>query len=211
MAYKEHKVKQGECIASIAFQNGLFPDTVWNDPKNATLKTERVDPYVLEPGDVVWVKEIEGFQKSCEAKQRHRFRRKGVPEKLDLEFDRNGEPRANEAYELNVDGQVTGGRTDDEGRITAFIKPTAKKAVLTFVESGEKVRFDLGYLEPITEVAGVQARLKNLGYFDGPVDGKESEELDDAVYEFQLALDPTTEPTELNDAVRDKIKKAYGD
>lgn len=65
MAHKKYKVKQGDSICSIAFEHGLFPDTIWNDAKNSSLKQERKDPNVLYPGDVVYVRDKEEKQASC--------------------------------------------------------------------------------------------------------------------------------------------------
>ena len=40
---KQHKVKQGECLSSIAERYGLFPETIANDSDNSELKNERKD------------------------------------------------------------------------------------------------------------------------------------------------------------------------
>ena len=50
-----HTVRAGDCISSIAFERGFFPDTIWNHGDNSDLKTRREDPNVLLPGDVVVV------------------------------------------------------------------------------------------------------------------------------------------------------------
>ncbi|MGH7150411.1 MAG: hypothetical protein ACREIU_06930, partial [Planctomycetota bacterium] len=107
-------VRQGDCIASIAFERGLFPDTVWDDPENAELRRERGDPNILAPGDVVVVpdkrpKEVPGATES-----RHRFKRKGVPERLCLRLLRDGEPRSPVPYSIVLDGHAVEGTTDGE-------------------------------------------------------------------------------------------------
>jgi len=35
----EHQVQQGDCINSIGLQYGFFPNTLWNHPDNAELKS----------------------------------------------------------------------------------------------------------------------------------------------------------------------------
>ena len=113
----EYKVKQGDCISSIAYRYGFFPDTIWNDPKNSELKQKRQDPNVLAPGDLVYIPDKRIREVSGATEQRHRFRKKGVPEKLVVQFKNNDEARANEAYVLDIDGQLTEGKTDGEGRV----------------------------------------------------------------------------------------------
>ena len=79
MAYKKYIVKQSDCISSIAFKYGFFPDTIWNDSKNSKLKQDRKDPNVLLPGDEVYIRDKEEKEESCASEERHSFRKKGVP------------------------------------------------------------------------------------------------------------------------------------
>ena len=51
----EHMVVAGDCILSIAEENGFQWKTIWNHAANSKLKADRGDPNVLFPGDVVFV------------------------------------------------------------------------------------------------------------------------------------------------------------
>ncbi|MEY2429487.1 MAG: hypothetical protein QOJ40_2372, partial [Verrucomicrobiota bacterium] len=47
---EDYKVKDGDCLSSIAFSKGFFWETLWNHGDNSALKSKRKDPNVLSPG-----------------------------------------------------------------------------------------------------------------------------------------------------------------
>jgi hypothetical protein len=209
MAYKKYIVKQGDCISSIAFKYGFFPDTIWNDSKNSKLRQDRKNPNVLKPGDVVYMCDKEEKDESCPSEERHRFKRKGVPEKLVIQFRTIGEPRANEAYVLDIDGALSEGQTDENGIAEVWIPPNAMKGKISFRDGGDEYELELGDLDPITEVSGIQQRLQNMGFYEGPIDGKMSGQIEHGIGDFQKArgLNPTGKPDE---NTRNEIEQAYG-
>lgn len=197
---KTHIVRDGDCVASVAFEHGFFPDTLWHHPDNAELRSERGDPNVLLSGDALHVPDLRPKHVPCATGQRHKFRRRGVPETLKLQLLKHGKPRAHIPFSLDIDGAVVTGRTGADGTIAVPIPPNAKAGLLTLPETGEELRLRLGSLDPIEEITGAQARLANLGFYRGKVDGEESPRLTAAVESFQTShglpptgkLDPTT-------------------
>jgi hypothetical protein len=208
MAHKKYTVKQGDCIASIAFKHGMFPDTIWDDSKNSDLKKKRKDINVLLPGDELYIRGKEEKEESCASEERHRFRRKGVPEILKLQLLYAGKPRAEINYTIIIDGISVSGATDEEGRLEHPIPPDAKEGELILGED-EKYQLFLGNLDPIHEVSGVQGRLRNLGFYNGSIDGELTDETVQAIQDFQVEneLEPTGEP---DSQTLDMLKKRYG-
>ena len=203
-----HVVRQGECIESIAHRCGLFWQTVWNHAKNAELKQLRKDHTLLAPGDEVFLPDIEVKEHELETNKRHTFYRKGVPTKLRVRFhDHKGEPRV-EKFELIVDGEVRIGDLDD-GWVDEFIMPDVRSATIRFPDADEEYDIDVGHLDPIDTVTGVQKRLQNLGFYFGKIDGKESGALEEAIVRLQLSkgLDPFGK---LDDTTRDALEKTHG-
>ena len=209
MAYRKYMVKQGDCISSIAFKYGFFPDTIWNDSKNSKLEQDRKDPNVLKPGDEVYIRDKEEKEESCASEKKHRFKRKGVPEKLIIQFMCDGEPRANEAYVLDIDGALSEGTTEKDGKVEIAIPPNARKGTISFRDSGDKYELELGDLDPITEISGVQGRLKDLGFYDGPVDGQVSPKLCQAITAFQKSKN-LEETGKLDESTRNNIQESFG-
>jgi len=82
----KHTVREGECVSSIAYEHGLFPDTIWDHPDNSQLKQKRKEMNLLEAGDVVEIPEKEEKEESIATEQTHRFRKKGVPAKLRMKI-----------------------------------------------------------------------------------------------------------------------------
>ncbi|MDI7259578.1 MAG: peptidoglycan-binding protein [Thermodesulfobacteriota bacterium] len=105
----EYKVKQGDCISSIATRHGLFWEKVWNHPKNAKLKEKRKDPNILYPGDVVFVPDKDKKEESGGTEQKHRFRKKGTPAKLRLRLMRPPEDQQTEEPRQTIE-RGRGGR-----------------------------------------------------------------------------------------------------
>jgi len=191
---RDHTVRAGDCIASIAFKYGFFPDTLWDLPENASLKEKRKDPHVLQPGDVVHVPEPRSNWLEGSTEKRHTFRRKGVPHVLKVQIMSVTGPVADMPYWIVVDGQAGDGKTDPDGWLRHPIPPNARIARVG-MENGLEYQLDLGRLDPVDEVIGVQQRLKNLGFYDGRMDGALGPETVAALRRFQGShdLEPTGE------------------
>ena len=204
-----YQVKQGDCISSIAFEHGFFADTIWNDANNAELKKERQDPNVLMPGDVVFIPDKRLKEVSEPTNNVHKFKCKNTPEKFKLQLLLDGEPRANEEYELEIDDLKFSGVTDSQGRIEQSIPPNAKTGKLLLANGTEVYQLQLGNLNPSDEISGAQGRLRNLGLYLGPIDGKMSDELEEAIQEYQFTknLEPDGQLTLETIAA---IKRDYG-
>lgn len=195
-----YQVKQGDCISSIAFEHGFFADTIWNHQNNVELKKKRQDPNVLMPGDIVFVPDKRIKEVSEPTNNVHKFRCKNTPEKFKLQLFLDEKPRADEEYELEIENLKFFGKTDSQGRIQQSIPPNAKKGKLLLANGEEVYQLQLGNLNPSDEITGAQGRLWNLGLYFGPIDGKMSDEMLEAIQEYQFSknmepdgkLTPTT-------------------
>lgn len=205
----EYTVKQGDCISSIAKKNGLFWEKVWDHPNNSQLKQKRKDPNILYPGDIVFVPDKEEKEESGATEQRHRFRKKGVPAKLHLQLLEDDEPRANESYTLIIDGNLLSGTTDSDGRLEQTVPPDGKNAKLLVGESQDEYILNLGHIDPVDTVVGVQARLNNLGFGSGKLDGVLGPETKAALKRFQTKYE-LPESGEPDDATQKKLFEVHG-
>jgi hypothetical protein len=200
---KDHKVRQGDCISSIAYENGFFWQTLWDHPNNAELKEKRKTPNILLAGDVVHIPDKRIKRERASVTKNNVYQIKGVPARIRLAFYLGGEPRKNEPYKLEVDGQLLlQGVTDENGIIEAAILPTAKTGKVTMGEGPEEIIYDLrlGHLDPVTENSGIEARLRNLGYLNS--ENPSTDELRQAIKAFQA-----TNGLELTGQVDDDARK----
>jgi hypothetical protein len=189
-------VRLGDCISSIAFEYGFFPNDIWNHTNNSKLKQVRKNPNTLMPGDRVHVPEktLKTLDKADQ--QRHRFKRKGVPEKLKLKLVKNGRPRANVKYRLEIDGKLIRGKTDNKGCLEHFVPPDAVRGVL-IIEPNERRELRLGTLPSVSTHEGLVARLRNLGYIhEGGEVSAEAQSQALASFQQYVGLRPTGEADE---------------
>ena len=198
---KEHKVRQGECVSSISYDYGFFPDTLWSDSANKKLRDKRKNPNVLLQGDVVIIPDKRTKDISCDTEQTHRFRRKGVPENLKVIIeDEHDEPRRNQPYVLTIDGINFRGSTNEKGYLEQIIPPNAKEGRLIIGEGPEAEEYllNLGFLDSIDEITGIQQRLINLGFGPLVINGQIDNATIDAIETFQSKnkIDVTGKPDE---------------
>lgn len=170
-----HVVSQGESVDSVAALCGLQPETIWDAPENGELKRQRKERHILMPGDRLFIPPIQPKTASVPTGQLHRFTVQRPRARLKVQIVEDGRPRANEPFVLRVDGEAElRGATDGSGWVDQSLPPLAREASLTVGEGEAAVTYPLllRALDPITEISGIQGRLRNLGYAEVTVDGE---------------------------------------
>jgi N-acetylmuramoyl-L-alanine amidase len=211
-----HTVQQGECISSIAKLYRIAdPSKIYSHPDNAALRQKRADPNLLFPGDEVAIP-FETRQENRAIDSKHRFRVGAQPTMLRLIIlNEDGQPVADKNYSLSVDGQQVEGRTRPNGLIEHEIAADAQRGELR-VQLDDPAygtvytwSLQIGFLDPIDELSGVQARLNNLGFDSGEVDGLNGPRTRAAVKSFQkkhgLVVDGIAGPK-----TKAQLKRVYG-
>jgi hypothetical protein len=181
-------VQLGDSIPSLAMDNGFFPDTIWNHPQNAGLRAKRKSQNQLYPGDEVFIPELRKGTQTRSTDGSHKFKRKGVPAKLVLQLKKLGEPRKNESYVLIIDGVSYNGTLDGDGKLQQFIPPDAKGGQVLLNGGKEVIKINLGFLNPVDELSGMQQRLNNLGFFCSNEDGTLDDQTAAALKAFQRSV-----------------------
>jgi N-acetylmuramoyl-L-alanine amidase len=185
-----HVVAQGECMSRIAARYGHRDERrIYDHPNNAELKEKRPDPNILHPGDNVFVPDRERKQKPCATAKRHEFTVRTQQRTIRIAVGNLGDGRIADAdYVLEIEGARYSGKTDADGILEQAISIDAETGTLSI--AGHEWALRIGHLNPPDEteddgISGIQARLRNLGHYLGPVDGVASPELETAIRAFQ--------------------------
>lgn len=205
----KHRVEAGDGIARIAFEHGFAPETIWLDQENSALRERRGHPEMLLEGDVVHVPDRRPKAVPADTDQRHRFRRRGVPAQIHLRLLHGSRPRSDEPFELQVDGESIRGRTDGDGWIHQWVSPAAQRVTLLLSGGAERHVLDVGRLDPVDTLTGVQRRLINLGHLCGAPTGELDVETKLAITRLQHAAGLAA-TGELDDATRATIVRLHG-
>jgi len=211
-----HVVEQGECLSSLADQHKLASwRTIYDHPENASFREEHPNPNVIYPGDQVYIPDLKLAQIDKPTDKQHQFVLKRDKTFLRIVVaDEEGKPYRQSDYLLTIDDDSYQGKTDGQGMLEQEIGPQADSGVLTVWFPGAPRRhcvwnLSIGHLDPINRISGIQARLNNLGYNSGPVDGIRGPITTAAVKEFQtkhkLAVDGIPGPK-----TQGKLKEVYG-
>jgi Putative peptidoglycan binding domain len=205
---RSYTMKEGDCVSSVAHENGFFAGTIWNDDANEGLRKTRDNMNVLSPGDVLVIPDKQSRTETRATGARHVFRRRGVPARLRVQICREGEPLASRPFRVDVDdgAKVISGTTDGNGMIDVAIDPSARKAHVSVGEGADARSYDLdlGHMRPLDDVAGVQDRLRNLGFDCGDERGEIGPNTQEALRAFQASqgLNPSGE---VDAATRSKL------
>lgn len=160
-----HSVQPGDSIPSLAYQRGLYWNSVWRHPRNETLRQKRGNENVLLEGDEVFLPEPQQKEVEVSIGQRHRFRRGGVPSVLRLQLFKpdtkepdllkqllnksrgnastseasisndEPEPWAEVECELQANGKAQRKKTDKQGMIEFTVHPDSESGKLV-IDSG---------------------------------------------------------------------------
>jgi hypothetical protein len=206
---ENYVVERGDCISKIALDHGHFWKKLWNHPNNAELKQTRKNPNVLLAGDQVFIPALEPKEETCATEKSHKFVRKGEPSKIKLVLISGGEPRKDQDYVLDIDGKFKRGKTGSDGSVEFTIPGNARSGKITVGPDKEEFVLELGGMDPVEELSGVQARLNNLGYDCGGADGEMTPQTGASIRRFQKD-NGLKETGEADDQTRAKLKEVHG-
>jgi hypothetical protein len=180
-----HVVQQGEWVAKLAAIYGIAKwEDIWSRSENAALRDHRLSPNVLLPGDRLYIPATARRSDPAASQATHRYRTSAPSLSLRLKL-RLGEPSDGGSGAIKYvltqtlsDGTSleTPGTTSSDGSIKARIHSKAEAASLALPDLNLVFPLELGYMDPVRDgdrpvISGVQARLNNLGFYCGPIDG----------------------------------------
>jgi len=210
-----HTVEQGECLASITKHYCLSDyRLIYDHPQNADFKRKRPNPNIIYPGDVLFIPDKELKEESRSTDQRHKFKLKGQLVLLRIVVkDEQAQPYASKKYKLTVAGIEYTGMTNGQGLLEQKIPADATEGELKLWTGNNEMslhgwKLSIGHLDPVETATGVQARLNNLGFYCGAVDGIVGPMTSDALREFQAA-EGLPQTGAINGATRNRLQSKH--
>ena len=212
----EYKVKDGDTLTRIANMNGFSVETIWNHSKNKELKGKRKDPDILFVGDIVFIPGKGIKKEDCVLNKINKYHKKDTHNNFQVMLlDGEDKPRKNLEYIIQAEDRFYKGKTDSEGKTEQHLIPSfVEKVVLTIKsknkdEIEEEYVFNIGHLDPVDTIQGIQQRLNHLGYNCGDSDGDCGEFTSLALSRFQA--DNDIEPDgNISDETKNKLTELVG-
>lgn len=190
---KYHTVKQGECLATIAADNGFVDyHAIYDHPKNAALKAKRKNPDILLPGDVLYIPDKRQRDEPRGTGQQHIFQTPGPTVRLRVFLkDDQDNPVTGKPFTLDLGDAILSGTIGSDGLVEQPIPPGVRTARLRVVmtpgpqPSILEWKLEIGHLDPASTTTGAQGRLLNMGFDCGPIDGIHGPRTTNGLIEFQ--------------------------
>jgi hypothetical protein len=161
--------------------------------------------------------EIEGDTFACRFYDR--LAREPLASRLTLDHlrirlvDQEGKPNAGEQYGFTVAGATASGTSDTDGYIDLRVPSSATSGTLKLGD--QIVQLEVEPLPPITSIAGIQVRLRNLGFYAGAIDGADGPQMREAIRVFQQEIGRRGTPLVANGDPNDRptqhaLREAHG-
>jgi N-acetylmuramoyl-L-alanine amidase len=121
-------------------------------------------------------------------------------------------PIANAPYLINIDAQLSEGKSDTAGLVELSISPSAKRVMIRFYPNTQEelvFTLNLGEMKPVDTIEGVRQRLINLGYACEAQGEELSDDLQAALTNFHQDNKMETNNRIEQDTI-DKLKALHG-
>lgn len=205
-----YTVKKGDHMAKLAHAHGIRDwQALYDHPANEPLRELRPDPSLLAPGDQVYIPRWAKAEHPRATDQRHTFELPARPVGLHIVVRASdGTPLANTACTLVVGDQTIETTTNGDGAVIHDdLPPQETRATLEI--DGRTLPLLIGHLDPCDRLSGVQGRLRNLGYYQGPCHGELDDPTRAAIQAFKVDHDLGQDDL-LTPEVRDALRDEYG-
>ena len=159
--FQPYVVKQGDHVDKLAFAYGFDADAVWNDGKNAELKSKRKSPSELFPGDVLQFPRAKKDGQPIPKGTSNAYTVTVPKKKLTLTL--KDERVQNAKYEVRGLGAPLEGSTSN-GAFEIDVPVFVREIVIAFDDVPLLYNVRIGDLDPISEASGVRQRLEHLGF-----------------------------------------------
>lgn len=215
----EYTIQQGDTLLRIAKAHGFMrSESIYDHECNAEFRALRPDPNIIYPGDIIKIPDKENQTQSRPANGRHSFTVKKPETEMfriviqgddgqALEGKRAALTAGSETIDapISADGLIEielPNGDEAEAELKIFLDPDSE-------EPSHIYEVQLGHLDPVDTVSGVQARCNALGFNTGVVDGVMGSNTREGIKDFQaqqgLQVDGEMTPETL-----DKLREVYG-
>ncbi len=213
-----HTVAQGETLTRIARQyNYSSWEALYNHPDNAEFRNLRKNPHVIATGDTIVIPDIDPKKMGASTTKTHIFCLRREKEVYRVKVaNKKGKAWIGKRVVVQIAGQSVDttigedgvievplpGGNETSGSLDVYMIPDADKPTHRF-------ELELGGLDPVDTLKGVQSRCNLLGFDCGVADGIMGSKTRAGVKAFQAAhgLDVDGVPGPLTKA---KLEDVYG-
>ncbi|MGR3983447.1 PGRP and LysM peptidoglycan-binding domain-containing protein [Pseudoalteromonas sp. 1181_04] len=215
---QQHTVAQGETLLRIAREYGYKTSTaLYNHPSNAEFRALRPDPNLIYPGDVITIPPKKEKFMPLRANSLNTFVVQNEKEyfRLQVSYD-DGDDITGKRVVLNIGSQTIDTVLQSDGLIEVELNNNDALTgnVDLYLKAGETTptksfAVQIGNLDPIDTLSGVQGRCNLLGFDCGKVDGINGAKTKAGVKGFQFVHGLEVDAI-AGEKTKAKLKQVYG-